>query len=65
MLGQVFEKGKDNRLMNTIEHLQSQIFTNFVIDEARQRLDLSKQQLEALREEIQQAVYEQLIKNRR
>jgi hypothetical protein len=51
--------------MNTIEHLQSQIFTNFVIDEARQRLELTKLQLEELREEVQQAVYQQLIKRRK
>jgi len=51
--------------MNTVEYLQSQIFTNFVVDEARQRLNLTKQQLEELREEVQQAVYAQLIKRRR
>ena len=52
-------------MANTIEYLQSQIFTNFIIDEARQRLELTKLQLEELREEVQQAVYQKLIKNRR
>ena len=46
--------------MSRISHIEAQIFVGFIIDKARQRLGLTEQQLETIREQFEQIVEKEL-----